>query len=108
MIQQRSGQTSPVDAATGASLYDLFDNPNGPSYNELWAAFASRHPTAASKLLRFANACGQQAGDQTVAEAVLMGAVRAAGYCDNESEHSPAAHATASKQLESLFTDSSK
>lgn len=103
-MAKRDPQQVPAETkSVGASLYDIFDNPNGPSYNELWAMFAGNHPIAAGKILRLANESGLQTDDPVVAEAVLLGAVKAAAYCDAKSTYSPKNYSDSISQLKDIF-----
>ena len=104
VMTKRDPQQIPASSTSvGASLYDIFDNPNGPSYNELWATFAGNHPIAAGKILRLANESGLQTDDPAVAEAILLGAVKVAAYCDTKSKYNPINYSNSISKLTEMF-----
>lgn len=105
MSRQDPKHSQKLDVASSVSLYDLLDNPNGPSYNELWEAFTVKHPIIADKLLGYANECARLADNPDIAETILLGAVKTAAFFDVESDYHPNNRTKSAQDLQKLFVE---
>ena len=79
---------SGLDIAADLSLHDLFKNPYGPKYNELWTIFTHSNPRAAGAVLTYANNYSE---DPKIRDAMLTIAAKLAAFCLPDSPYAPAA-----------------
>lgn len=88
MKEQRDTPKTGLDIAAELSLHDLFKNPNGPKYSELWTIFTHSNPRAAGAVLTYAN---NYTDDPKVRDAMLTIAAKLAAFCLPDSPYTPSA-----------------
>jgi hypothetical protein len=88
MKEQHDTPKTGLDIAAELSLHDLFKNPNGPRYNELWTIFTHSNPRAAGAVLSYTN---NFTDDPKVRDAMLTVAAKLAAFCLPDSPYTPSA-----------------
>jgi hypothetical protein len=88
MQEQHETPKTGLDTAAELSIHDLFKNPNGPKYSELWKIFIHSNPRAAGAVLTFAN---NYTDDPKVRDAMLTMAAKLAAFCLPDSPYTPSA-----------------
>jgi hypothetical protein len=88
MHEQHETPKTSLDIAAELSLHDLFKNPNGPKYNELWTIFTHSNPRAAGAVLAYVN---NYSDDPKVRDAMLTVAAKLAAFCLPDSPYTPSA-----------------
>jgi hypothetical protein len=88
MPEQHEAPKTSLDVAAELALHDLFKNPHGPTYNELWSIFTHSNPRAAGVVLAYAN---NYSNDPRIRDAMLTIATKLAAFCMPDSPYTPTA-----------------
>jgi hypothetical protein len=102
MPEHETPKTS-LDIAAEISIHDLFKNPHGPKYNELWSIFTRSNPRAAGAVLTYVN---NYTDDPKIRDAMLSVAAKLAAFSFPDSPYTPSARLNQVRQtVEQIFGD---